>query len=97
MADPENCRKIIDLVNGADHLFIEAAFLDREEQTARKKHHLTARQAGELARQAGVADLNLFHFSPRYEKDPQALYDELKAACLCTVLPGSMVVFEEQH
>ena len=37
---------------------------DRE--TARKKYHLTAREAGELAKKADVKQLTLFHFSPRY-------------------------------
>lgn len=62
----ENERKIVDLARGADHLFIEAAFMDRDREAARIKHHLTAREAGEFARKAEVKNVALFHFSPRY-------------------------------
>jgi ribonuclease Z len=61
-----NMEKIISLAKGADQLFIEAAFLECDRETAREKHHLTAREAGEIAREAGVKGLTLFHFSPRY-------------------------------
>ncbi len=62
----ENREKIIRLAQGADQLFIEAAFLECDRETAREKYHLTAREAGEIAREAGVKGLTLFHFSPRY-------------------------------
>jgi ribonuclease Z len=66
IASPENRKKIIKLASEADHLFIEAAFLDRDRNTAKEKFHLTAKEAGDLAREARVKDFTLFHFSPRY-------------------------------
>ena len=51
---PENRKKIVELSEEADHLFIEAAFLHRDWGTAQKKYHLTAREAGEIAREAKV-------------------------------------------
>lgn len=63
---PENAEKIIDFARHADQLFIEAAFLDSEVDVARRKYHLTAKQAGILARKAGVKEFTVFHFSPRY-------------------------------
>lgn len=63
---PENKRKILELIKNSDHLFIEAAFLDCDRNLAKEKNHLTAKQAGELAKEAGVRLLTLFHFSPRY-------------------------------
>jgi ribonuclease Z len=62
----QNMEKIVRLAEGADQLFIEAAFLECDRETAREKYHLTAREAGEIAREAGVKNLTLFHFSPRY-------------------------------
>jgi ribonuclease Z len=66
IGSPENYEKVVQLAKKADHLFIEAAFLDRDRETARKKYHLTAMEAGELAKKACVKQLTLFHFSPRY-------------------------------
>lgn len=73
---PENRRRIVDLVRDADYLFIEAAFLDADAERAADKHHLTAAQAGRLARAAGVERLVPFHFSARYEDGGEALRRE---------------------
>ncbi|MGD2126478.1 MAG: MBL fold metallo-hydrolase [Desulfobacteraceae bacterium] len=70
----ENCDKVVDLAKDSDHLFIEAAFLDRDKDTARKKYHLTAKEAGDLAGKAGAKQFTLFHFSPRYSE----LTEEIK-------------------
>ncbi|MFO7930385.1 MAG: MBL fold metallo-hydrolase, partial [Desulfosalsimonas sp.] len=70
----KNKRRITDLVRGADHLFIEAAFMERDRQIAGRKKHLTAAQAGSIAAEAGVKRFTLFHFSPRYS----GCYDELE-------------------
>jgi len=74
---PANAAKIIDLARGADYLFIEAAFLDAERERAGERHHLTALQAGLLARQAGVARAIPFHFSPRYQGMEDKLREEV--------------------
>jgi len=72
----ENAEKIIRFSRHADHLFIEAAFLDAQADLARKKYHLTAGQAGTLAKKAGVRRFTLFHFSPRYGQSPHLLQQE---------------------
>lgn len=77
---PENTEKVIDFAKDADYLFIEASFLDAEQETAYEKYHLTARQAGSLARKAGVKQFRLFHFSPRYTHNAELLYQEAEAA-----------------
>ncbi len=66
VGSPENYEKVEQLAGDADHLFIEAAFLDRDRDLAKKKYHLTAKEAGELAKKARVKQFNIFHFSPRY-------------------------------
>ncbi len=61
-----NVEKIIKLANGADHLYIESGFLEKDIDHATRKFHLTARQAGKIAGLAGAKRFTLFHFSPRY-------------------------------
>jgi ribonuclease Z len=75
-----NAEKIIALAKDSDHLFIEAAFLEKHRDTALKKHHLTATQAGTLARQAGAKQITPFHFSPRYTGQESLLYAEVMEA-----------------
>jgi len=76
----ENRERITVLAQDADILFCEAAYLEQDRALATERHHLTARQAGLLARQANVKELVLFHFSPRYQDCPEALYREADEA-----------------
>ena len=64
--DEENEKKIIELAHDADVFFCEAPFLDQDREKAQSRYHLTAKQAGILARKAQVRELVVFHFSPRY-------------------------------
>jgi len=73
---PENIEKIVDLVRNSDILFCEAFYIDADRDMAMERYHLTAKQAGELARMAGVKYLQVFHFSPRYRTTPSIIYDE---------------------
>ncbi len=82
IGSPENYEKVIKLASKADHLFIEAAFLDCDKETARKKYHLTAREAGELAKMAEVKQYTLFHFSPRYNHMAEEIEKEALEAAL---------------
>jgi ribonuclease Z len=76
----ENARRIVELADGADLLFIEGTFLQEDAEKAAKKYHLTARQAGMLAREAGVKRMILFHFSPKYKGSGNLLVDEASRA-----------------
>lgn len=78
--DEENEAKIISLARGADVLYCESPYLDADAEKARSRYHLTARQAGIMARKAQVRDLVVFHFSPRYTGQGEALKREAMEA-----------------
>jgi ribonuclease Z len=75
-----NRDKIVEFARDSDHLFIEAAFMEKDRIIAGAKHHLTARQAGELAAEARVKQFSIFHFSPRYAEQEKLLYQEATEA-----------------
>ena len=75
-----NAQSIVALAEGADLLYIEAAFLEADAGHARRKSHLTARYAGELAARAGVKDAVPVHFSTRYLGDGEQLEREFEQA-----------------
>jgi ribonuclease Z len=75
-----NAEKIVALADGADLLYIETAFLEADADHARRKSHLTARFAGELAARAGVREAVPFHFSTRYLGEGELLEREFEQA-----------------
>lgn len=76
----DNAARIIELARDADWLFIECVFLDELAERAARKKHLTAAQAGRLARAAGARNVVPFHFSPIYREREVELRAELAAA-----------------
>ncbi|MFH9858186.1 ribonuclease Z [Streptomyces sp. NPDC017202] len=64
--DTRLCDGVGELAEGCDLLVIESTFLDEDERLADEHGHLTAGQAGRVARDAGVRHLVLTHFSQRY-------------------------------
>ena len=80
IGSPENIEKAVHLAMDSQHLFIEASFLDKDGDIARRKYHLTAREAGLIAARAGAKELTIFHFSPRYVGREGELLDEAMEA-----------------
>ena len=80
VCNAENEDKIVWLAKDSDIMYCEAAYLDRDRDIALERFHLTAKQAGELARKAGAKELSLLHFSPRYKDESDALYREAMEA-----------------
>jgi ribonuclease Z len=74
-----NVARVVGLARGAEVMFVEAAFLDRDRERARARRHLTALQAGTLARLAGAKRVVPFHFSPRHAGEEAALRAEVAA------------------
>jgi ribonuclease Z len=77
---PENVRRIVELVRGADVLFIEAAFAHADAARAADRAHLTTEQAGRIARLADAKRVEPFHFSPRYADAEERLVREVDEA-----------------
>jgi ribonuclease Z len=83
VGDAGRTDNLVEVCRNADALVIEATYLEEEAEMAGEFAHLTARQAAELAQQAGVKQLILTHISRRYrERD---------------VLTEAQVVFPESH
>ena len=71
---------------GCDYLVFDATFLDGERRRAAETRHSTAGQAATLARNAGVRNLILTHFSARYRgeeghlDEARGIHDSVVAA-----------------
>ena len=78
--DAVNEEKIVALARDADILFCESPYLHRDAEKAQERYHLTARQAGLMARKAGVRELIVFHFSPRYTGQGEEIVQEAMEA-----------------
>ncbi|MEM0996788.1 MAG: ribonuclease Z [Bacteroidota bacterium] len=66
VADTRCCPGTVEIARGADLLLCEATHLQENAEKAHAHFHLTARQAAEIARDAGAEQLVLTHFSQRY-------------------------------
>jgi ribonuclease Z len=77
---PANVERIVALAHRADQLFIEAAFLEADVALAAERRHLTAAQAGAIARAAEASRVTPLHFSPRYLDREADLRRELEIA-----------------
>lgn len=72
----ENMEKLMPFIKYSDHLFCEAYFLQKDRDRALDRHHLTAADAGRIAKEAEVHNLTITHFSPKYKNCPEDLYRE---------------------
>ena len=61
--------EIVDFARGADLLLIESTRVGGADDRDGEPGHLTAAQAGEIARRAGVARVVLTHFSDQLDRD----------------------------
>jgi ribonuclease Z len=76
----------------ADVLVHEATFMENERERARETAHSTARQAAEVARDAGVRLLVLTHLSTRYF--PREVREEARGAFENTIVPRDFDALE---
>jgi ribonuclease Z len=78
------------VVRGVDMLVIEATYLRRESDMARRFAHLTAAQAAQLAQDAGVRRLVLTHVSRRYRE--AEILEEARA-----IFPETVIARDFDH
>lgn len=79
-ASDENIRRIVEIARGVDTLFIEAYYLHERQAQAAAKGHLTAAQAGMIARMARARKVVPMHVSPRHHDRLEEVVSELEAA-----------------
>ena len=77
----ENANAILSIAHNVDILFIEASFLEEDARIAAEKYHLTAHQAGCLAKEAGAKQMVIFT-SPRNIKGGSTFYTKKRRAPL---------------
>lgn len=85
---PENLAVLLPVLHQADTLFCESPFLDEDRDQAALRYHLTAAEAGTIARLARARRLKVFHYSPRYQGRGEALRAEAEAAFRGRIDPG---------
>ena len=69
VGDSGRTDNLLEVARDADALVIEATYIEEEKDLAEQFGHLTARQAAQLALDAGVGTLILTHISRRYRVD----------------------------
>ena len=84
--DTRPCTGTIDAARGADLLVHESTFGDEEAARALDTGHSTAREAAQVAREAGVRRLLLTHFSARYSRDAIELEREARSVFAETLI-----------
>ena len=73
--DTRPCQAANILARGAKILLIESTYLEEHRELAVRHHHLTAKEAALIAKEAGVEKMILTHFSARY-LDPAEFKNE---------------------
>lgn len=69
--DTRLCDNAALAAKGARVLLCESTYLEEQKELATEYHHLTAKQAAHIAKQAGVKQLVLTHFSSRYQDEKE--------------------------
>lgn len=87
------CQAAIDLARGAKLFLCESTYLESHRDLAEKHHHLTAKQAAEMAKEAGAKMLVLTHFSARYQ-DAEVFAQEAKPIFPNTFVAEDFKVFD---
>lgn len=88
--------QVVDMVRGVNCLYHEATYKDSEEARAKQTNHSTSKQAAMIAKNAGVGQLIVGHFSSRYRTPEQLreLLEEAKSVFTKTKIAKDCSVFD---
>ena len=92
-SDTKFSRRVIKSVEGVDWLYHEATYDDSLRAKAHSRYHSTALEAATVAREAGVKQLIIGHFSKRYTDDT-VLLDEARSVFPTTRLANEGLVID---
>ncbi|NGX62067.1 MAG: Ribonuclease BN [Chlamydiae bacterium] len=93
VSDTRFCHSAIEIARGTKLLLCESTYLEEHKHLAAKHNHLTASQAAQIAKEAGVEKLILTHFSARYlttnefVKEAKKIFPNTEAAEDFKVIP----------
>lgn len=82
----------IKLVKNSDLLVCEASYSSEWEDKAKEFHHLTSKQAGEIAKKSNSKKLIITHISQRHERETDKILAEAKKVFKNTVLVNDLDV-----
>ncbi len=71
-------KRVVSFVKNSDLLICESSFGEDMKDFAKERYHLTAKQAGEIAKKSKSKKLILTHISQRYEKSLNQILKEAK-------------------
>lgn len=96
--DTTYCRNSVELARGADLLIHEATYAICDQELARRSLHSTTEMAARVAAEAGVEQLVMTHFSPRYAignpVEPEELLREARATFPSTLMARDFFTIE---
>ncbi len=90
--DTRKCPQMVELAKGAKLLISEATYSEKDKALAYDHHHMTAKQAALVAREAKAKKLILTHFSARYQSTHELL-EEARAIFPNTEVAEDFKVF----
>jgi ribonuclease Z len=93
VSDTRYMPSLADRLQGVSTLYHESTYGEDNLQMAQKYNHSTAHQAALVARQAGVGQLLLGHYSSRYERE-EILLEEAREVFENSRLTNEMDVFD---
>ena len=87
-------KEIAPFVKNSDLIISEASFDSQLEEHAKEHQHLTAKQAGEIAKKSKSKRLILTHISQRYENKLKELLDDAKTEFENTTIAKDLEIIE---